>query len=51
MLCLVLAILLHKNPLPPELYIEKTDALGVPRGPLLKQLKEGHDVELPNGRL
>lgn len=35
--------------LAPELYIEKTDALGVPRGPLLKQLKEGQDVVLPNG--
>lgn len=35
--------------LSPELYIEKTDALGVPRGPLLKQLKEGQDVVLSNG--
>ncbi|WP_277587624.1 ribonuclease Z [Psychrobacillus antarcticus] len=35
--------------LPPELYIEKTDALGVPRGPLLRQLKEGQDIVLPNG--
>lgn len=37
--------------LAPELYIEKTDALGVPRGPLLKQLKEGHDVLLPDGKV
>lgn len=35
--------------LAPELFIEKTDALGVPRGPLLKLLKEGQDVVLPNG--
>lgn len=35
--------------LAPELFIEKTDALGVPRGPLLKQLKEGQNVVLPNG--
>lgn len=37
--------------LAPELYIEKTDALGVPRGPLLKRLKEGQDVVLPDGRV
>lgn len=40
-----------QKPLPKELLIEKTDALGVPRGPLLKQLKEGHDVELEDGRI
>lgn len=40
-----------QKPLPPQLIIEKTDALKVPRGPLLKQLKEGHDVELPDGRI
>ncbi|SFQ00829.1 RNAse Z [Psychrobacillus psychrotolerans] len=37
--------------LAPELYIEKTDALGVPRGPLLRQLKEGNDVVLSNGTI
>lgn len=41
----------RQKDLPPELLIEKTDALGVPRGPLLKQLKEGHDVELADGRI
>lgn len=40
-----------QKPLPPELLIGKTDALGVPRGPLLRQLKEGKDVELPDGRV
>ena len=40
---------IKQKPLAPELYIEKTDALGVPRGPLLRQLKEGQDVVLPNG--
>lgn len=37
--------------LAPELFIGKTDALGVPRGPLLKQLKDGQDVVLPDGRI
>lgn len=37
--------------LAPELFIEKSDALGVPRGPLLKQLKEGQDVVLADGRI
>lgn len=40
-----------QKPLKPQLIIEKTDALGVPRGPLLKQLKDGHDIELPDGRV
>lgn len=39
-----------QKPLPPQLIIEKTDALKVPRGPLLSQLKAGHDVVLPDGR-
>ncbi|MBD7944610.1 ribonuclease Z [Psychrobacillus sp. Sa2BUA9] len=37
--------------LAPELLIEKADALGVPRGPLLRLLKSGQDVELPNGNV
>ncbi|MFJ7826608.1 ribonuclease Z [Psychrobacillus sp. NPDC096623] len=37
--------------LAPELFIDKTDALGVPRGPLLKQLKDGRDVVLSDGRV
>ena len=35
--------------LAPQLFIEKADALGVPRGPLLRLLKSGQDVVLPNG--
>lgn len=42
---------IKQKTLPPELYIEKTDALGVPRGPLLRQLKAGQDVVLPNGEI
>lgn len=37
--------------LAPELLIEKADELGVPRGPLLRLLKSGQDVELPNGNV
>ena len=40
-----------QKPLAPELLIDKTDALGVPRGPLLKKLKEGQDIELSDGRI
>ncbi|MEI4770822.1 ribonuclease Z [Psychrobacillus sp. FJAT-51614] len=40
-----------QKPLPPELLISKTDALRVPRGPLLKQLKAGFDIELEDGRI
>jgi len=40
-----------QKPLPPELLIEKTDALGVPRGPLLRELKAGNDIELEDGRI
>ena len=38
----------QKN-LPGELLIEKAVALGVPKGPLLKQLKNGEDVILEDG--
>ncbi|MDF2066415.1 ribonuclease Z [Bacillus sp. Cr_A10] len=40
-----------QKPLPPELLISKTDALRVPRGPLLKLLKAGLDIELEDGRI
>lgn len=39
-----------QKPLPPKLQINKALSLGVPKGPLLAQLKKGRDVELPNGR-
>ena len=42
---------IQQKALAPELYIKKTDALGVPRGPLLRQLKEGQDIVLPNGKV
>ena len=42
---------IKQKALAPELFIGKTDALGVPRGPLLKQLKDGKDVVLPDGRI
>lgn len=39
-----------QKPLPLKLQINKALSLGVPKGPLLAQLKKGQDVELPNGR-
>lgn len=39
----------EQKPLPGELLIEKAQQLGVPKGPLLGQLKAGHDVTLENG--
>lgn len=42
---------IEQKPLLGKLRIEKTLALGVPKGPLLKRLKEGQDVILPNGQV
>lgn len=41
---------IEQKPLPGKLLIEKAIELGVPRGPLLKELKDGKDVTLPDGR-
>lgn len=40
---------IEQKPLAGELLIDKAIALGVPKGPLLGQLKAGNDVELENG--
>lgn len=42
---------IEQKPLPGELLIEKAQALGVPKGPLLGQLKKGQDIVLDNGAL
>lgn len=41
---------IEQKPLPGKLLIDQVLALGVPKGPLLKQLKEGHAVTLEDGR-
>lgn len=38
-----------QKPLPGKLLIDKATAYGVPKGPLLQQLKSGFDVTLENG--
>ncbi|WP_397539170.1 ribonuclease Z [Rummeliibacillus pycnus] len=42
---------LEQKPLPGALQIEKARALGVPKGPLLGQLKNGMDVTLDDGTI
>ncbi|MGE7024298.1 ribonuclease Z [Solibacillus cecembensis] len=42
---------IEQKPLAGELYIDKAIALGVPKGPLLGQLKAGNDVVLENGHV
>lgn len=42
---------IEQKPLPGKLLIEKAIEIGVPKGPLLKELKEGNDVTLPDGRV
>lgn len=42
---------IEQKPLPGKLLIEKVVAADVPKGPLLKELKEGRDVTLPDGRV
>lgn len=40
-----------QKPLQGEFLVEKAVSLGIPKGPLFKQLKEGHSVTLPNGKV
>lgn len=42
---------IEQKPLKGELLVEKAIALGVPKGPLLGQLKNGFDVTLADGRI
>lgn len=42
---------IEQKPLPGKLLIDKAIAAGVPKGPLLQQLKEGQDVTLTDGRI
>ncbi|MDN4607749.1 ribonuclease Z [Sporosarcina highlanderae] len=41
---------IEQKPLPGKLLIEKANEAGVPKGPLLKKLKDGEDVQLENGQ-
>jgi len=41
---------IEQKPLRGKLLIDEVIKAGVPRGPLFKQLKDGEDVELPDGR-
>jgi ribonuclease Z len=42
---------IEQKPLPGKLLIEKAFEAGVPKGPLLKKLKDGEDIELDDGRI
>ncbi|MER2088355.1 MAG: ribonuclease Z [Sporosarcina sp.] len=42
---------IEQKPLPGKLLIDKANEAGVPNGPLLKQLKDGEDIELDDGRI
>lgn len=42
---------IEQKPLQGKLLIEKAVAAGVPKGPLLKQLKDGKDITLEDGRV
>lgn len=41
---------IEQKPLPGKLLMEKVEAAAIPKGPWLKQLKEGEDITLPDGR-
>lgn len=41
---------IEQKPLPGKLLIDRATEAGVPKGPLLRELKEGRDVELGDGR-
>lgn len=42
---------IEQKPLPGKLLMDKVNEAGVPKGPLLKQLKDGEDVQLSDGRI
>lgn len=42
---------IEQKPLPGKLLVDKAFESGVPKGPLLKQLKDGEDVELADGSI
>ena len=42
---------IEQKPLQGKLLIEQVTAAGVPKGPLLKRLKDGEDITLPDGRI
>lgn len=42
---------IEQKPLPGKLLIDKAIEVGVPKGPLLKALKDGNDVTLTDGRV
>ncbi|MGG0667971.1 ribonuclease Z [Sporosarcina koreensis] len=42
---------IEQQPLPGKLFVEKAFESGVPKGPLLKKLKDGEDVKLADGRI
>lgn len=42
---------IEQKPLPGKLLIDKVKEAGVPKGPLLKQLKSGENVKLEDGRV
>lgn len=42
---------IEQKPLPGKLLVEKAFESGVPKGPMLKRLKDGEDVELDDGRI
>lgn len=46
-----LAYALVEKPRPGKFHPEKTEALGVPEGPLWSKLQRGHKVKLPDGRV
>lgn len=46
-----LAYLINVNPALPRLSIDKLEENQVPIGPLRRQLKDGNDVTLPNGKI
>lgn len=42
---------IEQKPLPGKLLMDKVSEAGVPKGPLLKQLKDGEDIQLADGSM